>query len=445
MNKLQKIWHIITNNGVDEAALGREVVKVRLLNQLIVVAFLVSFLNIPVHIITKGFTYIVYGNLVNIALDLLAIYATYRKKYKIARFIAVFIFSTVEAIHVINYGLNLGSVFTTLGIMAFMLYEGHKKIQFFAIFYICALFISSKYYIIVHFDNTFKDHSYGDLFLFPLILTALALMIMLYQKEIKKYEEQQAELIDSLEDKNEKLSLINDELEQFTYIASHDLKTPLRTIKSYLHLANMNLDRSEYDYAKMNLQLAQNGTKQMHNLIRDILEYKAINRKDSAYENIDLNEVMQLVLVQLKPFIEQNKAVIIYDKLPSIYARKNDLMVLFQNLIKNGIQYNDSQQPTITITAEEENNALILKFEDNGIGIASEYHEKIFQFFKRLHTHDKYEGTGIGLALCQKIVHAYKGDISVASEINQGAVFSVYFPLATMIRTHNPQIMETVA
>ena len=314
MKEIQKIWQKITNNGVDEAALGREVVKVRLLNQLFMIALLVSFINIPIYMFIGSWG-LVYSSFANLALEIGGVYATYRKKYEVARFIATVLFPTLEASHVMIHGVNLGNVFTAVGIMAFMLYEEKKKMQFLSIFYICTLFIASKYYVIRNFEDTFKAHIYSDLLLFPLVLMAFAMMILLYQKEIKKYEERQRELIDTLENKNKKLVEINDELEQFTYIASHDLKTPLRTIKSYMHLADRNLDKAEYDYAKMNLRLAQNGTQQMHYLIRDILEYKTINQKDEVYENIDLNEVMQLVLVQLKPLIEQNNAVVIYDKL----------------------------------------------------------------------------------------------------------------------------------
>jgi signal transduction histidine kinase len=444
MTKLQNIWHIITNNGVDESALGREVVKVRLLNQLYAVALLVSFINIPTYILIGSWG-LVYSSFANLALEFSGVYATYRKKYKIARFLATFLFPTFEAIHVVIHGVNLGNVFTAIGIMAFMLYEEKKRMQFFSILYICILFITSKYYVIKNFDNTFKAHIYSDLLLFPLVLTALALMIMLYQKEIKKYEEQQAELIDSLEEKNEKLSEINKELEQFTYIASHDLKTPLRTIKSYLHLADISLDKSEYDYTKMNLQLAKNGTNQMHNLIRDILEYKTINQTDGNYEIIDLNEIAEAVIREIKPLIESKNGFVFYDKLPEIHARKNDMIVLFQNIIKNGIQYNESQNPNITIITKFENDIFSMEFKDNGIGIEKEFHDKIFQFFKRLHTHTKYEGTGIGLALCKKIVHNYKGEIFVESTINNGSTFIVQFPLAMIIKTHNPQIMETIA
>ena len=138
MKEIQKIWQKITNNGVDEAALGREVVKVRLLNQLFMIALLVSFINIPIYMFIGSWG-LVYSSFANLALEIGGVYATYRKKYEVARFIATVLFPTLEASHVMIHGVNLGNVFTAVGIMAFMLYEGKKKIQFLSIFYICTL------------------------------------------------------------------------------------------------------------------------------------------------------------------------------------------------------------------------------------------------------------------------------------------------------------------
>lgn len=434
MNKLQQVWHTITEIGVDEQALGREVVKVRLLNQLIFIAFSVSLINVPFYLITGNANGLLLSNIGNVLLEGFTIYFTYKRHYKLARVLAVFVFPTLMAFHVVCHGLNLGSVFTTIGVMAFMLYEGHKRVQIAAIAYSCILFISSKLYVIETFDDTFQKHNYNELLFFPMVLMALGLMLMLYQKELKKYEVRQSELIDDLEDKNKALSSINEELERFTYIASHDLKTPLRTISTYLDLTKLHLKRDNKEAAIKGLSSAKMGTKQMYALISDILEYKEINNNKENREVLDLNDILVESLANVDVKLKKDKVTILSGVLPTIKGRKNEFQVLFQHLIENGLKYNTSTEPTLEIGQTINDQTITIFFKDNGIGIAPEYHEKVFQFFKRLHRNEEYEGTGIGLGLCQKIIHTYKGEITLESAVNKGATFMVNLPLDVLVK-----------
>lgn len=428
MNNLQRIWHKITEIGVDEQVLGREVIKVRLLNQLIVFAFTVSLINVPIYLY-QGDTLYLWSNVGNVSLEAATILFTFYKRHHLARFVAVFAFSTLMGLHVIVHGLNFGSIFTTLGIMAFILYEGHRKIQISAIFYICVLFISTKLYVINNFDNTFKAHNYNELVHFPIILIALGSMLMLYQREIKKYEERQNVLIDNLEDKNTELSQINQELERFTYIASHDLKTPLRTISSHLDLIKIHLDKNNKSAVYQDLKYAKTGTKQMYALIRDILEYKEINNSDLQKINLDLNHLIAESLENLDETLKKDTIEIISEGLPTIKGQKREFTLLMKNIIENGLKYNTSERPKVHIYSKIDTDEILIFFQDNGIGIAPEYHEKIFQLFKRLHRNEEYEGTGIGLGLCQKIVQRYHGQIGIQSTKGQGSTFVVQLPV----------------
>lgn len=429
MNRIQQIWHKITEIGVDEQTLGREVVKVRLLNQLIVIAFSVSVINVPMYLIFGDPTGLLWSNLGNVILETATIYCAYTRRHKYARFIAVFAFSTLMAVHVIFHALNLGSVFTTLSIMGFILYEGHRRIQFTAIAYSCFLFIASKLYVINHYDNTFQLHNYNELIFFPVVLTALGLMLYIYQRELGKYEARQNVLIQNLGDKNEELSQINKELERFTYIASHDLKTPLRSISSHLDLIKIHLDKDEKSAVYEDIKYAKIGTKQMYALISDILEYKEINNIKTPSMILDLNHIVVESLEQLDKKLKMDNVQVINNGLPKIKGRKQEFSLLIKNLIENGIKYNTSETPKVQIHSEVDSDKISIFFKDNGIGIAPKYHKKIFELFKRLHRHEEYEGTGVGLGLCQKIVQRYNGQIALQSEEGKGSTFLIELPI----------------
>ena len=428
---LRSIWTYITNIGIDEAALGREVIKVRLLNQLIFLALFTSLLALSTYIIFfDGYT-IIFTTLANIALESFGIFLAFQRKHITARVLAVFAFPTLIANHVLILGGNFGeaNIFTAIGLMSFILYEGQRRIQITAIVYISFLFVASKLYTIQRvYEAQFEKNPYDEIVTFPMVLIILGLILFLYQREMKRYEEQKSNLIKDLEGKNEALFQLNNELEQFTYIASHDLKTPLRTISSYLDLIPLHLKKQDTEGLDRDIQFAKKGASQMYALINDILEYKRISQLEPKQDKIDLNAIFEEVKHNLNHLIQEKKGVLISDKLPIIKGNKSDYIALFQNLIENGLKYNQSEQPIVSIYAKKKGNSLHLFFEDNGIGIAPEYHDRIFKFFNRLHTPEEYEGTGIGLGLCKKIMSKYKGDILVVSNLGEGAVFQLSFP-----------------
>ena len=169
-------------------------------------------------------------------------------------------------------------------------------------------------------------------------------------------------------------------------------------------------------------------------MISDILEYKELSNSEASEKELDLNEVLNEVLQRLEADFNEKKAtVFLINQLPKITARERDLVVLFQNIIQNGIKYNESAKPEIEITTVINTNNFSINFKDNGIGVESIYHEKIFQFFKRLHTSEVYSGTGIGLGLSRKIIRTYKGDILIESSANNGSIFKIIFPIEMLI------------
>ena len=214
----------------------------------------------------------------------------------------------------------------------------------------------------------------------------------------------------------------------------NDLKSPLRTISSHLDLIRLHIKRNNFEAVDEDIDFAKRGTKQLYTLISDILEYKELSNDNNKVSEIDLNQVLFEVLDRLEADImDKNSIINLVDTLPKIKAKERDLVVLFQNIIQNGIKYNQAVIPEIVIYSEITTTNINIFFKDNGIGIDPKYHEKIFQFFKRLHTTEIYKGTGIGLGLCRKIVRAYKGDLTIDSVENEGAIFQIQFPIEMFV------------
>jgi light-regulated signal transduction histidine kinase (bacteriophytochrome) len=166
----------------------------------------------------------------------------------------------------------------------------------------------------------------------------------------------------------------------------------------------------------------------MQELIKDLLAYSRVTSHHEDFIEIDFEELIEEVLFDLEIIIEENKAIITLDPLPIIYSDRLQMRQLFQNLIGNAIKYND-KTPLIHISVKKEDADWIFGVSDNGIGIKSEHYERIFQVFKRLHTKEEYDGTGIGLAICQKIVERHGGRIWIESELGKGSTFYFTIPL----------------
>lgn len=221
----------------------------------------------------------------------------------------------------------------------------------------------------------------------------------------------------------------NKELERFAYIASHDMKAPLRNIISFLGLIERKLKKHEDNDIHEFIYFASSNARYMHSLVQDILEYSKISKINEVLESVDLNETLKAIKNDFSKYISERNAIVNFEELPVINANKSQIYQLFQNIIENGIKYNESDIPTVNITVKQENKRLKIAFEDNGIGISEEFHQQIFEMFKRLHNNTVYEGTGIGLAICKKIMELHNGNIQVAVNEQKGTTFVLDFPM----------------
>ncbi|MFC2062193.1 ATP-binding protein [Elusimicrobiota bacterium] len=226
----------------------------------------------------------------------------------------------------------------------------------------------------------------------------------------------------------------NKELEQFAYVASHDLKEPLRMISSYLQLIEKRYTDKLDESAKEYIGFAVSGAARMSALVSDLLEFSQIETGGKEFESINTNAVLDDVLISLKGLIEEKKAKVEYKALPAITCDESQVGRLFQNLISNAIKFCDKKIPVINISAIKENDELIFSVKDNGIGINPEYKDQIFEMFQRLHTDSDYPGTGIGLAVCKRIAIRHNGRIWVESEFGKGSIF--YFAIPNRIENN---------
>ncbi|TAN49578.1 MAG: hypothetical protein EPN26_11115 [Rhodospirillales bacterium] len=222
----------------------------------------------------------------------------------------------------------------------------------------------------------------------------------------------------------------NAELEQFAYVASHDLREPLRMVNSFVSLLDRRYSDKLDDQAREFIAFARDGAMRMDRLICDLLEYSRIGRKGKPFAQVDMNEAIGEAVLNLKALNDSLDGEIeIAPDLPSIPGDHDELVRLFQNLIGNALKYHaPDRKPLVRLSASKLRSHWIVKVEDNGIGIAKEHLERIFGIFQRLHSHQEYEGTGIGLAICKKICDRHKGRIWAESVPGQGCTFYVSLP-----------------
>jgi PAS domain S-box-containing protein len=219
----------------------------------------------------------------------------------------------------------------------------------------------------------------------------------------------------------------NADLEQFAYVASHDLQEPLRMVASYTQLLAKRykgkLDADADDF----IGFAVEGANRMQRLIQDLLAYSRVTTQGHGFEQVDCHALLEEVLDNLRLAIEESRVVVTSNTLPTVIADGAQLGQLFQNLIGNAIKFRSEEPPRVSVSAEHRTNEWLFSVRDNGIGIDPQYAGRIFVVFQRLHDREEYPGTGIGLAICKRIVERHGGRIWVESKLGEGATF--YFTL----------------
>ncbi|MGE5342466.1 MAG: ATP-binding protein [Candidatus Omnitrophota bacterium] len=233
----------------------------------------------------------------------------------------------------------------------------------------------------------------------------------------------------------------NKELEAFAYVASHDLQEPLRAISSYLQLVEKRYKDKIDDKGKDFISRAVGGARRMQEMISDLLIYSRITTHAKSFERYSFESIMDRTLTNLSASIERTKAIVTRDPMPELVCDESQILRLFQNLISNAIKFCEKTPPVIHISAQPHptDNDWLFSVKDNGIGIEPEHKDHIFKIFNRLHGRGKYPGTGIGLAICQKIVERHGGKIWVESTVGEGSNFLFTLPRMTDDTNEKPR------
>ena len=241
--------------------------------------------------------------------------------------------------------------------------------------------------------------------------------------ESKKLEQELAETVKNLERSNR-------DLEQFAYIASHDLQEPLRMVATYVQMVHDNLDKDLDDDMRKYICFAVDGAKRMKRLVNDLLDYSRIVSQGREFEPVDVNEIFEAAMLNAKDHIDKTHAVIVCDSFPhSVKVDSSQLLQVFQNLLSNAIKFsNKDNTPHVAISAVRGEKEWIFSVKDNGIGIDKQYEKKIFVMFRRLNRTEDYAGTGIGLAMAKKIIERHEGRIWFDSETGVGSTFYFSIP-----------------
>ncbi|MEL6676175.1 MAG: ATP-binding protein [Bacteroidota bacterium] len=420
---LKNIFHQITYLGVTDDMPFKEKLRTQLCNLFIVIALPPTLIQLaynffgPNDLVEHG---IAIGWLIILSIPL---YLNYRKQYLAARSVVVLVPLFLESVLFLMRGfeIRLESIYLLQMLVSSYFFPRKYAIA------MCVLIASAYTAVAIYLSYFGAPYPIGMVdsapyMYFSFAMTAALILTNWMLKENRNYNR-------LLQENNRQLAEKNDELERFAYIASHDLKSPLRNIASFAGLLEKELDEGNHESLKDYLTFIQSNAKQMTYLIKDILEFSQINSQmDERKAKIDLNEIVAKVLYALAEDIKNADAQIICHDLPVYECNEAKFCLLFQNLIQNGIKYNKSTPPVLKIWGEEKENEWWIYFQDNGIGIEAAYHQKIFEYFRRLHSRYEYEGTGIGLGLCKKIVEYYQGSITVYSVPGEGSTFLVKLP-----------------
>jgi two-component system, sensor histidine kinase and response regulator len=282
--------------------------------------------------------------------------------------------------------------------------------------------------------HIFKGYALGAVdyldTLIPEVLRAKVAVFVDLFKKTAEVRQLNAELERRVEERTAELRRSNEELQQFAYVASHDLQEPLRMVTSYVQLLAQRYQGQLDSEAQEFIGYAVEGAQRMKALIDDLLAYSRVNIRERLVVPTDSGAVLQQTLQNLHIQIAESGATVTADPLPTVSTDRMQLGLLWQNLLSNALKFRGQEPPRVHVSARRQGNEWVFSVRDNGIGMEPRHTERIFQMFQRLHTRQEYPGTGIGLAICKKIVERHGGRIWVESEPGQGTTFSFTLPAA---------------
>ncbi len=343
----------------------------------------------------------------------------------------------------IFYGVNSGAEFgfLLLAIFIVLLFED-IKLKRYGIFVVVTCYVISAFYETQYGSFQALPSDNGIFYFYFFATSSLSIWVFLeISSDNLKYSKKQDQLLQNLENQkeeikghNQKLENINQNLEKFAYQTSHDIKAPLRNINSFIGLMSKSIVKYNDPQLNQFVSIIEQNSKGLENLVEEILAFAKMEVGKTQKTNVNLQQVIEEVKVNLDSLTHSKKAKIETGLLSNIYANHALMMILFQNLIENGLKYNESENPIIRISQQHTGDQIIkIVIKDNGIGISPEYREKIFEMFVRVDNDNKFTGTGIGLSTCKNIAQQLDGDLTFESNPEGGTQFILTFPQSIMI------------
>ena len=394
-------------------------------NRLLLFGAFVLFLSLSTNVLTQ--TWASYDNIIYIggysilSLCLLLNTSGYFKMATIIAHLGIIVLFCLGAI-------NSGGIFLCCTInlvwmvISFRFWENNRETLFFSL--IQLTFVIATIFYISAQDYPLRPEKFN-----PIERSIVYALLFLFLFTVTKYfMDQIRRLIGELEKKNKKIEMAYNDTDQFGHRISHDLKAPLRNMNSYAALLKKDASKNKTDnLEKYTNEIYNNGIK-MTKMIDDVLSYSKLNASETEKrEIVKLDELIEPIRDSLTLIYPNSK--INLSNNGHVFGTKTKLTMLMQNLIENGIKYNENKTQEVDISFERQNGHHIIHVADNGIGISDEYHDQIFNLFSRLHADSEYEGTGIGLSTCKKIVEEHlQGNISVSSEVDKGTTFTIKIP-----------------
>ena len=410
--------------GIHEGLEEGQKIKIRLINRLGAIGLIVSlFLILIVRM------YLELGspwrNIGTIGIIITGGVFHYYRKYSITQHFLCILYPCYVAYVFYTGDKNIAQInnLFLVAIMILILYEDKPRLR--NILFLFVLFIGAGSYIALIIEPTqiaITDNYFNHISIFISTVIVFGSIVYFYQQDVFEYDNSNDLLL-------EKLKTTNQELERFAYVTSHDLKEPVRNIGGLAEILQARLGKSEdNERNKEIINLIELSSSRMSSLIDSILTFSKIDAQEFYSEEVVIDDIISEFTSSHEQMIKANNAKIKSTKLPIINGNRIFLSLLFQNLIKNAIIYNNSFAPTVEITSMDQTDHVIIMVEDNGIGIEKEYYDYIFEPFKKLANGILFKGSGLGLAICKKIVEYHHGTISIVSELESGTKFTLKFP-----------------